>query len=417
MHISGYFKVARQWWLALAAATVLSGAAGYVFAAQSDPVYESGTRLLIGPVSSFDIEDLRVAGQLASTYAELATGEALLATAIEGVPVSLQELRGSVRARGNSETRVLTLSVRLADPQLAATVADRLGAALQALVAAPPGSPGALQVIAPAQVPIRPIAPQIPLTAALAAAAGFVAAVVIVLLIDYYRDIVRGREDLEGLTNLPLIGSVPVPRRQPPSVHELVGGLGETDSDAGYRRLATSLVAGQRGAAPSILVVGTTRDDRSPDVALNIALAVAASGIPTTLVDADSLERGVTSWMPPDQSEPSAAPSQSGAYRLLDGRLEVIPYRPAGFTERPREELRRMLDALAESGRAVVVSSGALAHSPAAIVWATQCEATVVIALRETTRRYAVSDAVNSLRLLGSPLSGIVLAEPSRGAS
>jgi polysaccharide biosynthesis transport protein len=417
VELGGYFRVIRRWWLTIVLVTATAGVTGYLVATLVEPTYESSTRLLVGPVSSNDFDELRVAGQLTRTYAELVTGEGMLGSAIREVPLTLSvvDLRSAVRARGDTETRLLTITVQLGDPDLAAATADHLAGALQEITAAAPGSPGAVQVIGPAQVPTRPIAPQVPLMVLLATAAGFVAAAVTVLLVDYRRDFVSGREDLDSLADLPLLATVPTGRRQGATLDALVSEGEVDDPRSPYRTLARSLVAAQKGPRRSLLVAGTSDDDRNGEVALSIAAGIARNGIPATLLDADELSRSITRMLALDPEGRKAIRAGERPLQLLRGRLEIIPYRPTAFSDEPQADLQRTLEDLSASGRVLIVHAGALSSSPSAAIWAGQCNTSVVVAFRDSTRRHALADAIKDLRALKARLNGIILAEPGRG--
>jgi polysaccharide biosynthesis transport protein len=417
VELGGYFRVLRRWWLIIVLVTASAGVTGYLVATLVEPTYESSTRLLVGPVSSDDFDALRVAGQLTRTYAELVTGEGMLVSAIREVPLTLSmaDVRSAVRARGDTETRLLTITVQLSDPDLAALTADHLASALQEMTAAAPGSPGAVQVIGPAQVPTRPVAPQVPLMVLLATAAGFVAAAVTVLLVDYRRDFVSGREDLDILADLPLLATVPTGPRQGATLAALVSEEEVDDPGSPYRRLARSLVAAQKGPRRSLLVAGTSDDDRNGEVALNIAAGIARNGLPATLLDADELSRSITRMLALDPEGRKAIRAGERPLQLLRGRLEIIPYRPTAFSDQPQADLQRTLEDLSASGRVLIVHAGALSSSPSAAIWAGQCNTSVVVAFRDSTRRHALADAIKDLRALKARLNGIILAEPGRG--
>jgi capsular polysaccharide biosynthesis protein len=417
VELGGYFKALRRWWLTIFLATALAGATGYLVSTLTEPTYESSTRLLSGPVSSDDFSALRVAAELTRTYAELVTAEAVLESAIREVPLamSVPDLRSSVRTRADTETRLLTITVQMADPDLAAATADHLAVALQELTAAPPGSVGGVLVIAPAQVPTRPIAPQVPLLSLLAAGAGFLAASVTVLLVDYRRDLVNGREDIDSLADLPLLATVPMEPRREATLSTLIADEEIDDPGSPYRRLARSLVAAQQGPMRSLLVAGSSDDRRNAEVALGIAAGIARNGLPVTVLDADELSHTITSMLAHDAQGLKAIRGSGRPFQLMGGRLEIIPYRPAAFSNQPRAHLQVALDDISASGRVLIVYAGALSSAPSASIWAGQCNASVVVAFRDSTRRHALADAIKDLRLLGARLNGIILGEPARG--
>lgn len=133
--VSGARRVVLYVALVLVAA-VLAGAAGWVSATRAPTVYESDTRLLVGPMSA-DIDSLRASDLLTTTYAELVTSQAVLRSVIErlGLRTTPGELAAEVDAVGDGGTRLLTITVRDGDPEDAERVADALAVQLQALTA------------------------------------------------------------------------------------------------------------------------------------------------------------------------------------------------------------------------------------------------------------------------------------------
>ena len=72
MELSGYFRIARRWWLVFVASAVLAALGGYAVASRLPKVYEAEVRVLVGPLNT-DLNTQRAAGQLANTYAQLAS--------------------------------------------------------------------------------------------------------------------------------------------------------------------------------------------------------------------------------------------------------------------------------------------------------------------------------------------------------
>src|SRR5215213_7881812 len=126
--------VLRRWRFMLAAATLLSGAAGYLVASSIHPRYESTGRVLVGPLGG-EAKVLRASGPLAETYARLATTRRLLDATARRVGIRRAEVE--VRAETNAVTRLLTLRVRGADGRLAARFANAHAATLGRLSTRP----------------------------------------------------------------------------------------------------------------------------------------------------------------------------------------------------------------------------------------------------------------------------------------
>ena len=70
--LDGVLSVLRRWRAVLAAAALTGLVCGYLVASAATPSYESRAVMLVGPING-DLDTLRAAGQLAQTYAQIAT--------------------------------------------------------------------------------------------------------------------------------------------------------------------------------------------------------------------------------------------------------------------------------------------------------------------------------------------------------
>jgi capsular polysaccharide biosynthesis protein len=124
--------LARWWWL-LALGTIVAGVAGYGAVTQVPKTYQAEVQALVGPINT-DVS-LDASGALASTYADLATSQSVLETAIKntGSSLSTLELEKATTAISNQVTRIVTISVESRDPTRAAQLANALARRLSVL--------------------------------------------------------------------------------------------------------------------------------------------------------------------------------------------------------------------------------------------------------------------------------------------
>lgn len=119
----------RRWLWLLVAAAIIAGTAGFLMSTRQAPMYESSTRVIVGP--SIDspnpsLNELRTAGQLMQTYAKLAATRPLLDTLITelDLTISPEVLMENVNIVADQETQILTVIVRDTDPNRAAEIAN-----------------------------------------------------------------------------------------------------------------------------------------------------------------------------------------------------------------------------------------------------------------------------------------------------
>src|SRR5687767_11184400 len=200
LQLTGLLPVARRWWLMILASTIVAGCVGLGAASLMAPTYEAEVRLLVGPLNT-DVNTLRASGQLARTYAEIATSEPLLATTAERlesprvVPDDVE-----VDASADEVTRILTVRVRHHERAAVAAIANGLAEQLEDRVDTDIVRPeGELQVVDAARPPDAAVAPRVGLTGLFAALAGLLISVTLVLVFEFLTPMVRTEEQLENL--------------------------------------------------------------------------------------------------------------------------------------------------------------------------------------------------------------------------
>ena len=114
-----------------------------------------------------------------------------------------------IHAAQVSDVDLLQLSATNASPALAARIANAVPAALIALVKQSGPSPDVITTIDRAAQPTSPSSPNTKLNVAIGFIVGLILNSGIVLLAAAFADRIGGAEDLEHLTGLPVIATVP----------------------------------------------------------------------------------------------------------------------------------------------------------------------------------------------------------------
>jgi capsular polysaccharide biosynthesis protein len=365
--LAGGLTVLKRWRWMLLAGTLAAGVAGYLTAGGGPPTYESRAVLLVGPIST-DIDTARVAGQLAETYAQIATSSPALAATAQRAGVRSGPL--DVRASGSPVTRLLNITVRASDPRLAARIANANAAELVDLSAQrEPVRAGYLQIISPAAAGDPTGGPGNATIAIIAALAGLLGTLALALALDRSGTAVHDVEDLERLSGANCVGRM--------SHAALRGGRGRgpvVERDPGspaadeYRLLAARL--GLSGVH-SLLVIG----EDGLTVAANLAAALEASGARVALLEVDG-------------HDPAPGRNATNGH--------------AG----PKVRLAR---AAAEAD-IVLLSAPGLQQCPSALGWAACTEGTLLVARRDRTPRDDVQVTAEHLGRARASLVGTVLA-------
>lgn len=434
--VSGVLAVMQRWRWMLVAATLAAGIAGYATASRGEPEYESSTVLLVGPLSSNN-DTLQAAGQLAQTYAQLATTRPVLAEVARRV--RLADVRASVEANASAITRLLTIRVRHSDPRLAAAIANAEAAELIEVAERRRGtSPGAgrLRVVEDAEPSLSPTGPDPAAIALLAATVGLLAALALALLLDRSGDTVKTAHDLEAITGVPCVGSLSrAALRRSRADASVVAAEPRSRAADEYRLLAAKVSASGHS---SLLVMALDGD--SAVMAHNLAAALAAAGSQVAIIDVGAAheftERDADEREPEPELE-SHPTRQVNGTRLLpvaavnghaedepeDAEIAEAPEEPPGLEQVHTGAVvaarrsgpagaRALLDRIQSESDVVLVHAPPLQRSPDGLAWARAADGTVLLAQRDRTVARDLRAATETLQLVQARLVGTVLAEP-----
>jgi polysaccharide biosynthesis transport protein len=403
-------------------------AAGYLVASMMPPTYESQVELLVGPMNT-DLETLRASGQLAGTYADVITSQPVLGATIAelGVTTPPAELLETVKATSNETTRLLTITVRDGDPQRAAAIANSLAGQLSRLAAQGTIRPeGQLTAMRPAVANPEPVAPQPELIMLLAAPSGLLAALFLVLLIDYFSQTVKSDEEVSELVGgevLAVVDWISTRRRVGPGELEVEVGV-DSPRVAAYRMLAAKLefATGQRNLE-RLLLFGTDPTSGSGAIAANLAEILAGAGKRVALVDANGVNKQVTALLELGDhrglSDLLADPALShdeadlplGDYVVWrDSGVLVLPFGqlpdPAAIDP---TRVERFLEHLHRSVDVAIITTAPVQRSPSTLVWAHAADGALLSVQRDRSKRTDVRHAIDSLRFVGASLVGVVM--------
>ena len=427
MDIRTYLVIARRWWWTLLAAVVAAATAGYFGAQSVDPTYEAEARILVGPINT-DIDTLRASGALSETYAQLVMSDQAASSVREelGLSTPMDLLLESIRATADSTTRILTIQAHSDDPDGAASIANALVDQLIELQAAGTiREEGELTIVDLATPPVEPVAPDVTLLTLMAAGAGLIAALLLVLGIEYLSDTFSSQYEVVSAMGEAPLGTVTAPSRfRPTPAHPLiVESLPESRAAAAYRLLASKVsVAPNGNPVRSLLIVGCQPGDSAGEVAANVAAVLARAGRSVMLIDANDVEGKITAMF--------SAPERPGMRELFFGAeptdlvvliQEMALRRKPGIDLVPRgspgsylidiERARHFLEAVHSVADMAVINAAPVHRSGSTLVWARTAQASLVMVERDLARRENLVHALDGLRFVGASLLGVVMYE------
>ncbi len=350
------------------------------------------------------------------------TTQERLAEQIEGLEADIAEVRSRRDASSDTGERS-QLEVQLAQLQ---DSLSRLTAANQSVQLAELQAVDLVSVVEPARLPRFPVRPRVLNNTLLAAVVGAMLAVGAVFLREYLDTSVRSPEEAKVLVNAPVLGQIwyeeEMGKMNGAGEHGIVLQNPLSLSAEAYRLLRANLqFASVDQPLRVLLVTSPAPSEGKSTVALNLALALGATGQRIVLIDADMRRPKVCAY-----AGVKREPGLSDL--LLDSELELKRYLqpvtgaegvavlpPGRLPPNPTEVLgsRRMAEVL-EKLRGpkdllvIIDSPPILAAADAALLAARADGVLLVIEAGESDRRL-VAQAVEQLQRSGARLLGTVL--------
>jgi len=379
-----------------------------------------------------------VAAEAANVYAEVYVAQ------------RKEQLRSSFVARSEEllvksrelEAQIKDVDSRLANTRLPALDADTLRAQRAALVAQQTdlrslstqfeveaaSRSGNVEVANTAVVPTAPFEPTPVRDAALAGILALVFAAGVALLIDRLDNKIHATEDIEEMVkDVPVIGTIPTNTKAQKRQSRQLVPLDSTDAEA-YRALRTNIRFSAIGQKRSrILVTSAMPGEGKTTVVANLAMVLAQSGLKVVLVSGDlrkpQLENLFGIVKPPagltgvllGESELVNAlvavplPSIDSAFLVPAGQLPQNPAELLGS-----ERMGTVLDRIESAGADfIVLDSPPVLPVADALALAHLVDGVIVVARAGTTTRAQLTEVLDRLAQVNSPVIGIVLNESS----
>ncbi|AZG48095.1 Putative tyrosine-protein kinase YveL [Gordonia insulae] len=423
----------RDGWLVIGLTTLLFGLVGLVYCILVTPIYQASATMYISSTVDDSTPAAAYQGSLASeqrvaSYTKLADSDVVLREAIGSgnLPVNVAEARTSVSASTTPNTVLLNVRARSSDSELAARMANGVAAALTRYVAqleTPAGSQEPLvklSMVSPAAQPDTPVSPNTLRTVFLAAVVGLILGLGLVFVRNRFSDRVKGEADLETVTDLPVVATVPTDTNI--EGDELVDfAAGASLAAESYRKLRTSLSFADIDNPPrTILVTSAVGGEGKTTTAMNLAASLAESGNSVLLVDAD-LRRpqvakrmklpvgiGLTNWLRGDA--PFGDLVQTGPIENLSIMTSgPQPPNPAELLD--SERMVAGLKELSAKYDYVVFDSPPILPVVDAVILSKTVDAVLVVTRVGYSKMKYVSAAIVSLQRAQARMAGVVLTD------
>jgi capsular exopolysaccharide synthesis family protein len=355
---------------------------------------------------------------LLSTYGAIArsTSNKRRAEQILGRP-----LNASVGADTSAGTGILNITATSTSPTQAAADAEALSMAFEQQIK----NNGLLvvQLVNSPAVPTTPVQPRPPLIIATGLVVGLALGLALALVLERWFGRIESDEDVKEVTPVPVLAHIPRARahsaRGAPMLvwddHELFG-LQEA-----IRTLRTSLQFSMESQSGVIQITSSSPGDGKSTVAANLAVAIAAVGMRTLIVDAD--------FWAPSQHVIFDVPNHRGLSTVMsrpqtsDGSMELPTLQtkfenlwllpsgptPPGPTEMIHARIETTMRQLREDRSLVIIDSPPiLAVSDASLI-APHADQVIMMVNAGRTKATSLRQAVERLLLAKGRLTGVVL--------
>lgn len=292
-----------------------------------------------------------------------------------------------------------------------------------------------VDVIAPAQAPVKPTLPAVPLFFLVGILGGLVIGVIGVIVIDNLDHTIRGFDDAQEIAGAPVIGLLPHASFDANGVSASVA-LSESGSlrlsrlcaprsefTEAVSSLRTSLLLSSPGKPPKVIMVASPLPAEGKSlISLNLGAALARLGRRVLVIDAD-LRRGAllnqiqgdamqglsgcitgaAEWQ--DEIAKFPLPQDDGTLYVLPSGLR--PPNPAELLGSP--QMAKLLDAIREEFDHIIVDTAPVAIVADAMVLSKLVDAVLLLARLNKTTRFALADATRSLVRVSARVTGIIL--------
>jgi capsular exopolysaccharide synthesis family protein len=447
----------RRKWLLLAV-IVLIPAATYLVTQRQEKVYESSTLLKVGAqdISTSNQISFSTSGVTETATIVKTTGVGRLAARELGEDPSnasalVGQITTSVPGGDTSDTGFMRITATDSNPKQAARVANAFAAAitqqrtssaisqvdetigtlskqggdaatraaiaqqLQQLRTARASLAGTTQVIEPATAPTSPISPHPARNTRIALILALLLAAALVPLLDAIDRRLREPEEMEGLGDAPLLGSIPEDAfpghdsGRGPFVHEA------------FQTLRAGLTYFNIDRTVSVVLVASpARGDGKTTVAANLARALAEDGKDVIAVDCDLRRPQLARRLGVGDEVNFGVDSVLIDRRKVDealvdveiegGRLRVLP---GGSPPNPSvllgsERMRSLIAELRESTDMVIIDTPPLLAVSDAIPLQEQVSGTVLVARMDHTSKDGVRKAISYIATAGGNVLGFV---------
>ncbi|NII40931.1 capsular exopolysaccharide synthesis family protein [Curtobacterium flaccumfaciens] len=320
----------RRRWPIIAAGVLIGATAAGAHLALATPTYDATARLYITVAAAENgsatdlVQGGNAAEQRVRSYVDIVTTPRVLQHAIDalGLEMSAQDLADEVRADSPNETVLLNVTVRDTSAARAAELANAISTSFTELVTDDlevgtrnAVSPVSVRTVQPAIAPDHAATPQTLKSGLLGVGGGLALGLLIAVLRDLLDTRIRGRAEVETVTERPILGVIPK-HKSVQHTPVYVQGDRQGQLAEAFRSLRTNLRFVEHPGTPQVFVVTSANaSEGKTTTALNLAAALIEGGSRVAVVDCDLRRPAVAGRVDMENA--------TGLTDVLTGRAEL----------------------------------------------------------------------------------------------
>ncbi len=180
------------------------------------PVYEANTTVYViskstDPQAGYSNNDLVVSQQLVKDYQEFIKSRIVIENVMQDMQlegVSYENLSKRITVKRKNDTRILEIAVRDTNPYLTRDIAEKVTITFKEKVVELMNIEN-VNILDTARVPDYPVSPDTSRSVLFSFFAGLLAAIGLILLIDYMDNTIKSPEDVAKYLKLSVLGNIP----------------------------------------------------------------------------------------------------------------------------------------------------------------------------------------------------------------